>query len=70
MSGYKDILVNMRPAPTMGVRVANGKRHESRHIGDAIMKVQGKAIKVKNIRYVPGIKRNLLSIGCSLKIED
>ncbi len=63
MTGHQKLLTNVRTAPLMRVRVANGKRHMSIKVGDAELQVEGKTYSIKNVRYVPQLRRNLLSVN-------
>lgn len=43
---------------------AGGESHKVTGHGDVLVNFSDKEIKLKNVFYVPGIKWNLLSVGC------
>ena len=64
VSRRKDWFANIKPSMKHMVKFANDNTLEAEGIGDVmIMMKDGKRSVISNVLYIPGMKRNFLSIG-------
>ena len=65
MTGYKDYLSTLIEKEShQKVKLGDDYRYSIKGVGEASYKLEsGKLLKMKDVLYVPGLKKNLLSIS-------
>ena len=65
MTGYKDYLMDLIENEShQKVKLGDDYQYTIKGVGEASYKLQsGKQLKIKDVLYVPGLKKNLLSIS-------
>ena len=64
MIGYKDYLIDLvKKESHHKVKLGDDYQYPIKGVGEASYKLEfGKQLKMKDVLYVPGLKKNLLSI--------
>ena len=64
VSGDRNVFLSMRANSGTNITTARGPGHEVKGVGNIAIQLPSRVIqKIENVLYVPGIVKNLLSVG-------